>query len=444
MASISPGISPAAPVAANDKAELKIGRGSAYFWLGIVTLIYFFDCADRVVVASMFPAIKAEFKLSDFELGLLGNVLGIVMAVLVVPMAALVDRWSRKYMISIMVALWSGFTWACAWAGNFGQLLTFRALVGVGEAAYNPAGYALISTWFPQKMRALAIGIFTAAQPISGVLAMGLGGTLAMMYGWRGVLGIFAVPGLILALVILFAPDFKTEKVEAGKLQVVKPSFWETVRYALRTRSLLTIYISQIFVWFWAGVFIVWLPSFIGRAYNLNMAVAGQMVMIAFGCAIAGPPLVGSFADWLFKRHVAGRLIANVIVLVIAVVFWTAVFVGANAGVALPVVMVCWCIAQFCTAGNFGLPVTAALDLTPAHYRGVSQSFIPMLGNGIGFVASPFVGILSDNFGLTLALLATMWIGFGIGAIVVGLAARSYGEDYRKSKELGEFVLETN
>jgi MFS family permease len=177
----------------SDKAELSIGNLKSYLWLGIITLIYFFDCADRVVVSSMFPAIKAEFKLSDFELGLLGNALGIVMAVLVVPMAAMVDKWSRKYMISIMVALWSGFTWACAWAGNFPQLLTFRALVGVGEAAYNPAGYALISAWFPQKMRALAVGIFTAAQPISGVLAMGLGGTLAMMYGWRGVLGIFAL-----------------------------------------------------------------------------------------------------------------------------------------------------------------------------------------------------------------------------------------------------------
>ncbi|MHB1134054.1 MAG: MFS transporter [Chloroflexota bacterium] len=428
----------------SDKAELNIGRGKAYFWLAIITLIYFFDCADRVVVASMFPAIKAEFKLSDFELGLLGNVLGLVMAILVVPMAAFVDKWSRKYMISIMVALWSAMTWACAFAGSFSQLLTFRALVGVGEAAYNPAGYALISAWFPQKMRALAVGIFTAAQPISGVLAMGLGGTLAMMYGWRGVLGIFAVPGLILALIVLFAPDYKTKKVEASGEKVVRPSFWETARYSMSNTTLRLIYISQMFVFFWAGVFTIWLPSFIGRAYGLNMAQAGQMVMIAFGFAIIGPPLGGWFADLLFKRYANGRLLANMILLVIAVVMWTAVFVGAMSGWPLWAVMICWCTAQPCTAGQFGLPVTAALDLTPAHYRGVSQSFIPMVGNFIGFVAAPFVGAMSDRYGLNMALLVTMWIGFGIGLIFVSWAAKTYGADYRKSKELGEFVLSQN
>lgn len=428
--------------AAADKPELDVGRGVAFFWLGVLTLIYFFDNSTRLVVSSMFPAIKAEFHLTDAQLGLLGGGLSLVLAALVVPSAALVDKWSRKYMISIMVLLWSIATWSTAFVTNYVGMLVARSVVGVGEAGYNPASYALIAAWFPRKMRALAVGIFTMGQPISGVMAIGFGGVLAMQFGWRTTLSFFAVPGLLLALVILFAPDYKTKRVELGAVKEVKPSFMEAARYSFHSRTLVLIYLSQAFTWLWAGAFTSWLPSFIGRAYNLNMAQAGQMVMIAFGVAIFGPPLGGWFADRMCKRHVSGRVITAVILVTLATILWTAVFVAAISHAPLQLCVGIWAIAQFCTAANYGCPVSAALDLQPPQYRGVSQSFIPLITNFVMFFAATVVGVISDQVGLTVALFAVMLLGHVPGGTILWLACRSYGQDREKAQALGQFVLE--
>ncbi len=81
------------------------------------------------------PAIKAELHLSDTQLGLLG---GLAFAVfytgLGLPIAALADRWSRTWVVTLALALWSAFTAACGLAGNFTSLFIARMGVGVGEA----------------------------------------------------------------------------------------------------------------------------------------------------------------------------------------------------------------------------------------------------------------------------------------------------------------------
>jgi MFS family permease len=156
---------------------------SKAFWFTVIFLIYAIDWADRSLISSVLPSIKEEFGLTDAKAGLMSGFLFIGLGLLAVPTGILVDRFSRKYMIVIMTAAWSIAVWAMGRATSFAGLATARLAVGAGEAGYNPAGYALISAWYPQKIRGTMVGIFNIAQPLGGGLGAVLAGWLTVRYG---------------------------------------------------------------------------------------------------------------------------------------------------------------------------------------------------------------------------------------------------------------------
>ena len=186
------------------------------FWFTVIFLIYAVDWADRSLISAVLPSIKEEFGLSDAKVGMMSGFLFIGLGLLAVPTGLLVDRFSRKYMIVIMTSVWSAAIWSMGMATSFAGLAISRLGVGAGEAGYNPAGYALISAWYPRRIRGLMVGIFNIAQPLGGGLGAVLAGWITFHYGWRSVFGIMAIPGFILAALMLFAPDYKTVKADGG------------------------------------------------------------------------------------------------------------------------------------------------------------------------------------------------------------------------------------
>ena len=85
-------------------------------------LLMVFDFVDRQIVVSMFPFMKAEWGLSDAQLGALVSVVSITVALGTFPVAVLVDRWSRVKSIAFMGAVWSLATIACAFSGPAARL----------------------------------------------------------------------------------------------------------------------------------------------------------------------------------------------------------------------------------------------------------------------------------------------------------------------------------
>src|SRR5262250_1078834 len=115
-----------------------------YAWAAFAILfgLMLVDYVDRQVVVSMFSHLKAEWSLSDGQLGALVSVVSITVALGTIPLSLLADRWSRVKSIFLMALVWSSATIACAYATSYGQLLAARSVVGLGEAAYGAAGAA--------------------------------------------------------------------------------------------------------------------------------------------------------------------------------------------------------------------------------------------------------------------------------------------------------------
>jgi len=428
--------------ATNKEPELKLGRGKAYFWFSVLTVIYWFDIADRSAINAVFPAIKQEYGLSDTQLGLLISAFSVVAAGLAPPTAWLVDRWSRKYMIAIMTAVWSFFTWFTGQVNSFRWLLFARSGVGAAEAGYNAGGAALISAWFPQKIRGRMFGIFNMAQPLGSFLGMGLAGLLAVKFGWRSAFGILALPGLLLAVLILFAPDYKATKVDETGVKEVRPGIREVLRYTIHSPTLLLSYLAYAFSSAWyLGGYMTWTPTFFGRVYNMDMAEAGLVVVYIGLVAMIGPFLGGWFSDHLVKRTPNGRAWAGAVFMILSLIAWIFALVLAMQKADVLVVGGLWALGYLFMSGSWGMSTTIRAELSPPHFRGSVAGITGLVVLPFGIIMGPLSGALSDALGLTNALLIILVVFEGLTVLCFLAMAWLYHRDVAKLKALGVFEL---
>ncbi len=197
-----------------------VGGPWAVFTLVVVTCLYVVNYMDRMVLSATLPLIKADLMLTDAQCGWLGTIYFIIVAVLTLPAAILCDRWGRKKSLSIMAILWSAATFFTGMGSRFSPLFLARGGVGVGEAGFAPGGIAYASGSFPEASRAKVLGVFNLGQPLGSILGIVIAGVVAQAnlwgMGWRSPFFLFAIPGILLGILVLFTRDWTTPAPAAG------------------------------------------------------------------------------------------------------------------------------------------------------------------------------------------------------------------------------------
>ncbi len=388
-----------------DNNFLMSKRHSLYIF-SLLFLLYMSDYIDRMVVVSLFPYFKTDWGLSDTQCGLMVSVVYWSIVIFSVPAAVIVDRWSRKKTIGIMALLWSVATASCAFTQNFGQLVVARTAVGIGEAGYAPGGTAMIAALFPERMRSMMVGLWTAALPIGSAIGIMAGAYIAARYGWRHAFGIVAIPGLIIAVLFFFIKDYKTvvlEKNNDGVKNSAKKMKWSGyARQFMHTPSLILTYLAFSGSMFLTAAYISWLPSYLQRVGNLTMeqaAFRGSLVMLL---AIIGFPLGGFIVDrWREKRINARLVFPAISAFVTAFIFFTA-FYFFTGNIQYYVLLL-----GGVTASAFSpAAIAVTQDVVHPGLRATSYSFCVITQNLLGSSMGPlFVGIISDMYDITTAMM---------------------------------------
>ncbi|SMQ69261.1 Sugar phosphate permease [Altererythrobacter xiamenensis] len=187
----------------------------AYSWyaLSVLVIIYVLNFVDRNIISILAEDIKADLGLRDDQIGFLyGTAFGVFYALFGIPLGKLADSWHRVRLMTAGLAIWSAFTALSGFAKNFATLSVARVGVGVGEATASPSAYSLISDWFPKKMRATALAIYSSGLYIGGGVSLLIGGAIVERWnaaypveaplglaGWQAAFIIVGLPGLLLA-----------------------------------------------------------------------------------------------------------------------------------------------------------------------------------------------------------------------------------------------------
>ncbi len=191
----------------------------AYSWyaLSVLVLIYVLNFVDRQILSILANDIKADLGVDDAYLGFLyGTAFAIFYALFGIPLGRLADSWKRVRLMTIGLTLWSAMT-ALSGLAKSGTALTFARIgVGVGEATASPSAYSLISDWFPARLRATALAIYSSGIYIGGGISLAIGGLIVEnwnrafpdggpfgLVGWQAAFIAVGVPGLLLALWVI-------------------------------------------------------------------------------------------------------------------------------------------------------------------------------------------------------------------------------------------------
>ncbi|WP_299195012.1 MFS transporter [uncultured Erythrobacter sp.] len=205
----------AAPSEQAEQADQKV---PAYSWyaLSVLVIIYVLNFVDRNIISILAEDIKADLGLRDDQIGFLyGTAFGVFYALFGIPLGKLADSWHRVRLMTVGLAVWSAFTVFSGFAKNFAMLSVARIGVGVGEATASPSAYSLISDWFPKKMRATALAIYSSGLYIGGGVSLFIGGAIVEKWneaypvdaplglaGWQAAFILVGLPGLLLACLV--------------------------------------------------------------------------------------------------------------------------------------------------------------------------------------------------------------------------------------------------
>ncbi len=287
--------------------------------LTLFTLFWanFINFFDRQILAALAPVLKDYWRLSDYQVGLLATAFEITYALAPVPVAILADRWLRRRVVALALAVWSGAMALTGAAGSFATLLAGRAGLGLGEAGYGPAALAWLSDLFPPSYRSRVVGIHDMALMVGSAAGYALGGVLGKALGWRPVFILAALPGLLLAVAIWLLPEparGQSDRQALGLEETHRPVPPTPLATALPELLAVPTFVVVVVVGTLINLatagLIYWLPSFAVRLHGLGVDQAGVILGALTVVAGAAGVLSGGFlADRLLERTPAGRLL---------------------------------------------------------------------------------------------------------------------------------------
>ncbi|MCX5993284.1 MAG: MFS transporter [Chloroflexi bacterium] len=420
-----------------EEKRFELSRGSAITILTILSLLWLINFADRSIMTVVLEAVKADLRLTDAQAGGLVAMVTAGIAILTIPASIFGDRWARRKVIAVMAVIWSAATLATAFCINLGQMLAARFLVGAGEAGYSPVGQAWLSVSFRKEIRSLIIGIFFAFSQLGMVIGLVVGGWLLTATGdWRVPFYVFAIPGIILAIIVLFLPDYRTVR-EQGEA-VLSKSYFKSWADIFKCKSYLLPTIAGIFFLTTVVAVTVWTPAILMRAYDMDAAAAGRSYGLV-SLVLLFAPLGGLIADRWQKRNKSGRPLFMALTVFLALIVFAAAFLSIGQPVQLFLALLS--LGTFFVALNLPVGFTVVNDVIAPGLRstalGISVLVMQLFGATLGTVA---VGAISDRLGggasgLQWGLIWTLPV-FALAIVTNLMLAKYYPADSAKCSDL--------
>jgi MFS family permease len=420
------------------------------FALALATMINFLD---RGILTLLVEPIKRDLRLSDVQMSLImGFAFTFFYAVLGLPVARLVDRKSRKLIMTVGITIWSMMTMLCGLATNFWHLFIARMGLGVGETTSGPSAYSLLSDYFPPNRLPRAIAFmqvgFVAGTGLSLIIGAWIIQFVAAnpdlsfpivgrLRGWQMVLMLVGLPGLVVAAIMATVREPRRLGGAQAEPTPVAEIFHLILHHKLVYAPLfigMGLRTAQMF-----GTQ-MWGPAFFSRTYGWSPSQVGYVSGLSVFIAMPAGLALGSWlAEHYWKKGVHD---GNVRVVVLS----TAISVPFGiAGPLMPgpwLAVGCMLLAQL-TSIMAAAPENAAIQtVTPNRLRGQMTFLFLFIMNVIGMGLGPMIVAALNQyvFGEDQIRASLAAIGALLGAPAIYIfwrGLRPYGQAVASGKPLG-------
>ena len=388
---------------------------------------------DRSNISVAAPMITEEFHLSTIELGYIFSAFGWTYALLQIPGGILTDRFGPRIIYAFSLVLWSIVTVAQGFAKGFASLFGLRMAIGVFEAPSYPTNNRIVTSWFPDKERASAIGIYTSGQFIGlAFLTPALIG-LEHYAGWQGLFIITGVVGILWGIAWYFfyrdpadssrANEAELNYIEEGgglidrkntSQKTEQKGFqWNDLKEVLRHKKLWGIYLGQFAVGSTLWFFLTWFPTYLIKYRHIDFIKSGFLASLPFLSAFAGILLAGFLSDYLIRKG-ASMSVARKTPIIIGLLL-TMSIIGANYVSSPGLIILFMCIAFF---GNGFASITWVFvsTLAPKHLVGLTGGVFNFIGGLAGIIIPATIGYIVTDNNFTPAIILIGVIGV-LGAL---------------------------
>ena len=391
--------------------------------LFITVVINYLDRSNLSIAA---PALKDEFGLDTVHEGLILSAFGWTYAAMQIPGGWLVDRVSPRVLYAAALILWSAATFFMGFAGSFVILFVLRLAVGALEAPAYPINNRVVTTWFPEKERATAIGFYTSGQFVGLAFLTPVLAWLQHHYGWHmvfvstGLLGI--VWGVLWYLIYREPRQFKG--ANAAELELIQkgggvidldrnvkakkaPLDWNDLALVMTRRKLWGVYLGQFCLTSTLWFFLTWFPTYLVKYRGMDFIKSGFLASVPFLAAFVGVLCSGVLSDFLIRRGATVGL-ARKLPIILGLLISTSM-IGANFTDSTPWVIFFLAVAFF---GNGLASITWSLvsTLAPVRLLGLTGGVFNFVGN-LSSICTPIViGFLvsKDSFAPAIVYVSSL------------------------------------
>ncbi len=362
--------------------EVATARTARFRWLIVVmlSLAALLNYLDRQTLGLLAGAVQGELRIDDKGYAAVVNAFLVAYMIGGLITAFIVDRVGARWSMIVFVGWWSIASAFTGFTHNIWQLGASRFALGLGEAGNWIASPKLVREWFPQRERALAIGIYSSAAHFGAAIAPVVMAVLFLAAGWRMTFVISGALGLawVLAWLILYRPNqplpiYVEEPAADIELVAERPepiddSGWQGWVSVMRTRGVWFYAVSNMMtnpVWFF---YLFWFPKYLTEERGLTLAEMGRTTWIVYAAAGFGAVIGGIASGACVKR---GLRPARARVLVMAVVAVIAPLGALNAlEPSVSISLILGAIVAFCHTAWVTNQTALPIDLYPTRHIG--------------------------------------------------------------------------
>ena len=393
----------------------------AFMWVA-----YFLNYCDRQAISAMFPVLKSDLGMTDFQLGLTGTIFLWVYGCGCPIAGQLADKFSKRLLVVLSLVVWSLVTVATGLATSVVMLLGLRAAMGISESLYMPAAVALTANAHPPEKRSRAVALLTTAQIAGTVCGSWFGGWMAQQGQWRAAFFVLGGIGLLYAVpYFLFLRTVQETSESDAPKNRERLALSDVIR--VPTFQILCV----VFPAFLFGLWMIysWLPNFLFEKFELELADAAFTATVFLQTStLVGLMCGGILADKLYTRTKAARLYLMTASLMLCA---PCLYAIGNSDTLNATRLAASAFGLF--AGFFmGNIFPAAFEVVPADTRASAVGLLNFFGALVSGLAPLLVGIWKKTIGVDrwLSYAALIYVAAAV-VLIVGIQ-QLFQRDYER------------